>query len=178
MNGRRRIVTRSPEQTRKLAARLAAIVKPGDMVLLAGDLGAGKTTFAQGFGSGLGVVEHLTSPTFTLMRPYRCEGGGHSGVTTLVHADLYRLDNLAEVVDLGLGELVDDGAVALVEWGDLAEPVLGPEVLVVELVRGDLADEREVNFETRGAEWSSRHGAIDEALEPFAQRDVRGNPDQ
>ncbi len=97
---------------------------PGDVLLLSGDLGAGKTTFAQGFGRALGVDEPVTSPTFTLVRQYETTAGA-TGVRNLLHADVYRLDNLGEIVDLGLGQLVEDGGVALVEWGDAAEPVLG-----------------------------------------------------
>jgi len=126
--------TGSPDQTRALAGVVAAACLPGDVLLLAGDLGAGKTTFAQGFGAGLGVVEPITSPTFTLVRQYPLDRDGP--VRTLLHADVWRLDHLHEIVDLGLGELVEDGAVALVEWGDAAEPVFGADALVVELAAG------------------------------------------
>ena len=118
---------------------LAGLCVPGDVLLLVGDLGAGKTTFAQGFGAGLGVVEPVTSPTFTLVRQYPVPlpaGSGHPGIRTMLHADVYRLDHLHEIVDLGLAELVEDGAVALVEWGDAAEPVLGDGSLEVELAAG------------------------------------------
>ena len=101
--------------TRALAAALAPVCRPGDVLLLSGDLGAGKTTFAQGFAPALGVDEPVTSPTFTLVR---LRGrAGPTGVRTLLHADVYRLDHLGEIADLGLGQLVEDGAVALVEWG-------------------------------------------------------------
>lgn len=118
--------TASPEETRRLAAALATVARRGDVVVLAGTLGAGKTTFAQGFARGLGVDGPVTSPTFTLVRQYPC-ALGH-----LLHADVYRLDRLVEVSDLGLGELVDEG-VALVEWGDVAIPVLGPVAWTVTL---------------------------------------------
>ncbi len=127
--------TGSPDQTRALAGVVAAACLPGDVLLLAGDLGAGKTTFAQGFGAGLGVTEPITSPTFTLVRQYPV--GRDGPVLTLLHADVWRLDHLHEIVDLGLGELVEDGAVALVEWGDAAGPVLGADALAVALVAGD-----------------------------------------
>ena len=126
----------SADETRRLAAALSSSVRRGDVVVLAGPLGAGKTTFAQGFARGLGVEGPVTSPTFTLVRQYRCRLG------QLVHADLYRLDHLAEVDDLGLAELVEQG-VALVEWGDVAEPALSPVTYTVRLRPvGD--DEREV----------------------------------
>ncbi len=127
------VVTSGPAETKAVAAVLAGRCRPGDILLLAGDLGSGKTTFAQGFGAALGVAGAVTSPTFTLVRQYPCGPAGGS-VRTLLHADLYRLDHLAEVVDLGLGELVEDAAVALVEWGDVAEPVLGAGALTVRIV--------------------------------------------
>jgi tRNA threonylcarbamoyladenosine biosynthesis protein TsaE len=118
--------TSSPDETRRLAGALATVARPGDLVVLAGTLGAGKTTFAQGFARALGVEGPVTSPTFTLVRQYPCALG------QLVHADVYRLDQLAEVADLGLGELVEDG-VALVEWGDVALPALGQVAWTVTL---------------------------------------------
>lgn len=138
----------SPEETRALAARLASAARPGDVVVLAGSLGAGKTTFAQGFARGLGVRGPVTSPTFTLVRQYPCALG------QLVHADVYRLDQLAEVADLGIAELVERG-VALVEWGDVVTPALEPVTWTVEIstvaasddgrtltIRGDADDRR------------------------------------
>jgi len=116
----------SAEGTRGIAAALAALARRGDVVVLAGTLGAGKTTFAQGFARGLGVEGPVTSPTFTLVRQYPCRLG------LLVHADVYRLEHLAEVADLGLPQLADDG-VALVEWGDAAVPALGPVTWTVTL---------------------------------------------
>ena len=131
--------TAGADDTRALAGALASLCRVGDVVLLAGDLGAGKTTFAQGFGRALGVVERITSPTFTLVQQYPCED---PVVRTVLHADVYRLDHLSEVVDLGLSELVEDGAVALVEWGDVVAPVFGEGTLVVRLEAGrsDSAD--------------------------------------
>lgn len=110
----------------------ATVLAPGDVVLLTGRLGAGKTTFAAGVARGLGVTDRVTSPTFTMVREHRCEND--RGIATLLHADLYRVESLAEVLDLALGELVEESAVALVEWGDLAAGVLGRDVLTVEVV--------------------------------------------
>ena len=90
--------TESAAATRDLAAVVAGLCAAGDIVALAGELGSGKTVWVQGFARGLGVEEPVTSPTFTLVRPYR----GHK--LLLVHADLYRLDRLSEVVDLALFE--------------------------------------------------------------------------
>ena len=127
------VETASAADTRSAAAALATLARPGDIVLLVGGLGAGKTTFAQGFARALGVRGPVTSPTFTLVRQYRC--AGVDGVDQLVHADVYRLDSLAEVEDLAIDELVDDAAVALIEWGDAAAPVLGADPLRVVLTR-------------------------------------------
>jgi tRNA threonylcarbamoyladenosine biosynthesis protein TsaE len=149
--------TDGAEATRALAAGLARLAEPGDVVLLVGGLGAGKTTFAQGFARGLGVAGPVTSPTFTLVRQYVCEGR----VNRLLHADVYRLESLAEVADLALVEQVEpgsahDGAVVLVEWGDAAAPALGPDPLVVTLVPGDDDDARTVTVAGRGERWRRR----------------------
>ena len=130
------VVTRRPSRptaTRALAGRLARVCRPGDVVLLVGDLAAGKTVFAQGFAAALGVPGPVTSPTFALVRQYRC--GRASAVRQLIHADVYRTASLDEVVDLALAELVEEDAVALVEWGDLAAPALGESALEVTLGR-------------------------------------------
>ena len=132
------LVTYSADQTRELAGAVARSCLPGDVVLLVGDLGAGKTTFAQGFGAALGITESITSPTFVLVHQYPVLKAGP--VQVLLHADVYRLDSLHEIVELGLGELVEDGGVALVEWGDAAEPVLGSGALAVRLDMTDPAD--------------------------------------
>jgi tRNA threonylcarbamoyladenosine biosynthesis protein TsaE len=157
--------TRGAEGTRELAAALARLAEPGDVVLLVGGLGAGKTTFAQGFARGLGVNGPVTSPTFTLVRQYRCEGR----VRQLVHADVYRLDSLAEVADLGLVELAEPGsahhgAVVLVEWGDVAAPALGDDPLVVTLAVGDDDEDRTVTVAGSGGRWAARRAGVAAAL--------------
>ena len=93
--------TRSVEATRQVAAALEPLLRPGDVILLSGDLGAGKTAFVQGLAAALGVKEQVTSPTFTLAASYE-------GRLRLHHLDVYRLDNLAEVLDLDLPELLED----------------------------------------------------------------------
>jgi tRNA threonylcarbamoyladenosine biosynthesis protein TsaE len=145
--------TKSPDDTRELAAAVAGVVHEGDVVLLAGELGSGKTVFAQGFGRGLGVEEPVTSPTFTLLRTYE-------GRITLVHADVYRLDHLQEVVDLALPELLDEGGVALVEWGDMAAATLAPDFLEVGLELGAGDDDRVLTLRAVGGRWSARLGVL------------------
>jgi tRNA threonylcarbamoyladenosine biosynthesis protein TsaE len=166
--------TAGPDQTRSMARSLAPLCAPGDVVLLAGGLGAGKTTFAQGFGAGLGITEPITSPTFTLVRHYAVTGraggeGGPDRVRTLLHADVYRLDRVHEIVDLGLGQLVEDGGVALVEWGDVAEPVLGEGSLAVALSadRDDDDDHRLISVRATGTAWASRWAALRAGLSPW-----------
>ena len=124
------------------------------MVLLVGDLGAGKTVFAQGFAAALGVEGPVTSPTFALVRHYRC--GQASAVRTLIHADVYRTESLDEVVDLALAELVEEDAVALVEWGDLAAPALGESALEVTLAvpTPSAPPDRVSGRSSAGARWS------------------------
>jgi tRNA threonylcarbamoyladenosine biosynthesis protein TsaE len=158
--------SQGPADTRRLAGAVAWVVQPGDVVVLTGDLGAGKTTFAQGFAAALGVDEPVTSPTFALVRPYRCAG---PAVRTMLHADVYRLDAIAEVADLGLAQLVEDAAVALVEWGERAVPVLGPDPLTVVLVPGAGEDERLVRvLAPGGPSWAPRLEVLRRALEVAA----------
>jgi tRNA threonylcarbamoyladenosine biosynthesis protein TsaE len=125
----------SAEATRRAGQEFAQLLRPGDVVLLAGQLGAGKTTFTQGVGRGLGVTERVTSPTFTMVRQH--DSVNDLGITTLHHADVYRVGSLDEVLDLALGELVEEDAVALVEWGDIATSVFGRDVLTVTFLLDD-----------------------------------------
>lgn len=160
--------TDSAEATREAAAALAVLCVPGDVLLLSGDLGAGKTTFAQGFGRALGVEEQVTSPTFTLVRQYEVRDSPN-GVRNLLHADVYRLDRLGEIADLGLGELVEDGGVALVEWGEAAEPVLGRGALSLVLVADpDAESRRTVTVTAAGPSWADRWDRLVAALEPWS----------
>ena len=164
------LATPSAAATRELAAAVAARCLPGDVLLLSGDLGAGKTTFAQGFGSALGIEEPVTSPTFTLVRQYGV-ADGPGGIRVLLHADVYRLEHLAEIADLGLGQLVEDGGVALVEWGEAAAPVLGDGALAVGLVADpDHEDRRTVTVGADGPAWAARWSALDSALAPWRVR--------
>lgn len=149
--------TKSADDTREMAAQVATLAKPGDLILLAGDLGAGKTAFAQGFGRALGVDEPIVSPTFTLVRTY-------PGRMPMLHVDVYRLDHLQEVVDLGLAEMLDEGGVALIEWGDMAAPSLPADFLEVRIDYGDADDERRFDFRIVGPSWAPRNRALQTAL--------------
>ncbi len=119
----------SATATEAAGQAFADVLAPGDVVLLSGPLGAGKTTFVRGLARGLGVVERATSPTFTMVRQHRCHNA--RGIETLHHADLYRVGSIDEVLDLALGELVEEQSVAVIEWGEIAAPIFGVDVLRV-----------------------------------------------
>lgn len=146
--------------TRAIGAELAPFLRPGDAIALTGELGAGKTTFTQGVARGLGVAGAVVSPTFTLVREYR------GGRLPVVHADVYRLDRVQDVIDLGLDEIAEDG-VLLVEWGDAVEGLLPPVHLIVELTIPGDDDERAVTIVGTGDPWALRWERLERALEPW-----------
>lgn len=175
---------RSVDDTRNLAAALAELARPSDLLVLVGDLGAGKTAFTQGFGRGLGIDEQITSPTFALVRSY-------TGRLDLYHLDVYRLEQVAEALDLGLSELLDDGSVTIIEWGDTIAPVLPHDYLEVHLrfpdadefdaarspgdpgehdEHGDVVEveQRVIELRPIGARWSARVRALGAAVAPWA----------
>lgn len=118
------VVTRDPAETRALAAALAAAARPGDLISLVGELGAGKTQFAKGFGAGLGITDTIVSPSFVLMAEYR-------GRLPLFHVDLYRLADAAEAL---AGGLIDDRqaeGVTVIEWAERLADALPAERLDV-----------------------------------------------
>jgi tRNA threonylcarbamoyladenosine biosynthesis protein TsaE len=152
--------TTSVEETKAVAAALASVVRPGDVLLLGGEMGAGKTAFAQGLAAGLGVIDTVTSPTFTLLHTYE-------GRYKVHHADVYRLERLGEVADLALGELADDDdAIVLVEWGDVVASALGTDMMTVHLdmVGPDDADARVISVTASGSRWTARWAQVQSAL--------------
>ena len=149
MNAVIEIVSQGPEQTEAVAGALAPELRDGDLVVLAGDLGAGKTRFTKGLAAGLGVTETVTSPTFTLVNRY------DDGRLVLHHLDVYRLDDLSETLDLDLPELLESG-VTVIEWGDEIDAVLPADHLTVRIEHGADDDERRIRFEPGGAEWAQR----------------------
>jgi len=154
------VATTSVEQTRALAEELAGLARPGDVVVLAGDLGAGKTAFVQGFGRGLGVRDRITSPTFTLVHVYE-------GRLPIHHLDVYRLEQLNEALDLGLPEILDEGGVVLIEWGDAILPVLPHDYLEVRLTFGDGDDDRILDLRAVGGAWAGRGPAVARCAAPW-----------
>ena len=153
-----RLHTASSEATKAVAGLVAEHVRPGDLLLLVGELGAGKTTFAQGFALGLGIDEPVTSPTFTLARTY-------PGRLPMNHVDVYRLDRMAEVGDLALAELIDSNGVTLIEWGDAILAALPPAYLEVRLELGDEPDDRDIFVRAVGQDWLSRLPVLAATLE-------------
>ncbi len=153
--------TTSVDDTRALAAEVAPLARPGDLLLLAGDLGAGKTAFVQGFAAGLGVTDAVTSPAFVLARPY-------PGRLTLLHLDVYRLEHIQELHDLGISELLDDGGVTVIEWGDVVAPALPADFLEVRLAPGDDDDERLLTMRWVGPAWPPRASALRRAVAAWA----------
>ena len=153
--------TEGVEATRDLARAVAGMVAPGDVILLSGELGAGKTAFAQGFGDALGVTEQITSPTFTLARHYE-------GRLPLHHIDVYRLERLSEMQDIGIPELLDSGGVLLIEWGDAIAPAIPAEYLDIRLSYGEGDDERDLQLRCVGGRWSSRLRSLGECIGPWA----------
>lgn len=138
------IKTFSAAETRALGEKLAPLLKPGDVICLNGDLGAGKTAFSQGVARGLGVTDPVTSPTFTLINEYQ-------GRLPLYHFDVYRLGGPEEMEDLGYEEYFYGRGVCLIEWAQLVEDVLPEDRLDITLTRGaDLADTRVVELVPAG----------------------------
>ena len=149
----REVLTRSPEETIELGRRLARELLAPVVVLLIGDLGAGKTTLAKGLVAGLGVAaeEEVTSPTFTLVHEYR---KGYGDALRVYHVDLYRIESLQDLGTLGLEDLIAERAVVIVEWGEklgssFRNPWPGSRVLEI---RMEAVDDTERRIEIRPAE--------------------------
>jgi tRNA threonylcarbamoyladenosine biosynthesis protein TsaE len=155
-----RLHTSDCDATRALAAALAGVLVAGDVVLLAGEMGAGKTAFAQGLGSGLGVTDQITSPTFTIAQEY-------AGRLTMHHLDVYRLGHLNEVLDVGLGEIIEEDGVVVIEWGDAVVPLLPRDYLQVRLAFGEGDDHRVLELDLVGHRWSARDRVLAERLGPW-----------
>jgi tRNA threonylcarbamoyladenosine biosynthesis protein TsaE len=148
--------------TSAIAASLAGVARRGDLIVLAGEMGAGKTAFAKGFGEAIGVSEPITSPTYTLVHSYP------AGRLTLHHADIYRLTSLHEVADLAFSELLESDGIVIVEWGDVVAGSLGDHVLVrLQFDEGD-DEAREIVITAAGRSWAARWAEIERRLAAFA----------
>lgn len=151
--------TSSPADTQAFAAALSAHMRVGDLVVLAGDLGAGKTCFTQGLGVGLGIDERMTSPTFTLINRY------DRGRIELNHLDVYRLDDIAETLDLDLPELLEVG-LTVIEWGEEISEVLPVDHLTIRLryPAEGADDDRVIEIEAGGPTWEARSSELAAAV--------------
>ncbi|MFI5047725.1 MAG: tRNA (adenosine(37)-N6)-threonylcarbamoyltransferase complex ATPase subunit type 1 TsaE [Acidimicrobiia bacterium] len=145
--------THGAGETLALAERVGGLLRGGDVLSLSGDLGAGKTVFAKGVARALRVRDAVVSPTFTVVREY-------AGTLRLVHVDVYRLDRVQELHDVGWDDLLDGDSVALVEWGDRVGPLLPTDRLEVRIDLGDTDDDRTVTFTLTGSAWVVRGDAL------------------
>jgi len=147
-----------PEDTAAIARAIAAVLVPNDVLVLGGDLGAGKTTFTKALGAALGIEESITSPTFTLHQQY------DGGRLMLHHLDVYRIDQIEEVVDLALPELFESGGAVVLEWGDTIAPALPADYVLVSFEFGDGDDDREISLTAIGQSWMKRVPALKKTL--------------
>jgi tRNA threonylcarbamoyladenosine biosynthesis protein TsaE len=136
-------VSRSPEQTRRLGMRLGALMRAGDVVCLAGDLGSGKTTLVQGIARGWGSLDSVSSPTFVLVNVYQRPDSRH-----LHHLDAYRLESALEAEDLDLDAMLESGAL-VIEWADRIQAVLPEDHLWIEM-RWNADEQRGMVFLAHG----------------------------
>jgi tRNA threonylcarbamoyladenosine biosynthesis protein TsaE len=143
------VIAQTPEELRSYGAALGAVARPGDLLVLTGPLGAGKTVFAQGLAIGLGVRERVTSPTFVIAHVHR------DGRVPFVHVDAYRLSSVAEVDDLDLDASLAESVTA-VEWGSGLVEGLADAWLEVRIARGVDDEVRAVTYEPHGGDWPAR----------------------
>ena len=155
------------DDTHAFGRRLAAVLRPGDLLLLTGPLGAGKTALAQGIGAGLGVLGAITSPTFVIARVHRPDPA-RGGAVPLVHADAYRLgdkpDPRLEIDDLDLDASAED-SVTVVEWGEGLVEHLNDEYLQVRIDRLD-DDTRVIDLVPHGGDWADRLTRLNDGATP------------
>ncbi len=121
-----KLVTHNPEETQEFGKRCGELSKPGDIFLLTGELGAGKTCLTQGIAFGLGIKEYALSPTFVIMRQLK-------GRLPLYHIDLYRLDRLEETADLGLDDYLYGDGISVIEWAEKAMSLMPAEHLLIQI---------------------------------------------
>ena len=147
------VLLATPSDTHEFGRRLAAVLRPGDLVVLNGPLGAGKTALTQGIGAGLGVVGRVVSPTFVIARVHQ------GGRIPLLHVDAYRLGSLAEVDDMDLDVAIED-SVTVVEWGAGLVEQLTDARLEVSIERAPESEVRSVRLTPVGDEWALRIAAL------------------
>lgn len=152
-----KIISKSEEQTYKLGEYIGKALQQGDIICLTGDLGAGKTAFTKGIGIGLDIQEFITSPTYTIINEY-------DGRISLFHFDVYRLEGVEEMYELGYEEyFFGDGAV-VIEWADIVKDIIPQERLWITILRGKEENTREIMFDASG----ERYQKLIKELEQYA----------
>jgi tRNA threonylcarbamoyladenosine biosynthesis protein TsaE len=153
--------TSDAKETEAVGEALGAQLRVGDLVVLTGDLGTGKTTFTKGLARGLGVTDRVTSPTFTIVQEY-------DGRVPVAHVDVYRLERIQELHDFGFEELLES-RVTVVEWGEAIALVLPRDRVDVRIAMDETrdSDARVVEITPAGGSWRARQAALDDALRAF-----------
>lgn len=136
------IKTYTPEETYNLGVRIGTQLKPGDIVVMNGDLGAGKTHLTKGIAEGLEVSDYITSPTFTIVNEY-------SGRLPLYHFDVYRIEDIHEMYEIGFEEYIYGRGVSIIEWGDMIRELLPEEVIDIRISKLK-DDERKIIIDDKG----------------------------
>jgi tRNA threonylcarbamoyladenosine biosynthesis protein TsaE len=136
------LITCSPEETQRIGADIGERAEAGDLILLVGDLGTGKTCLTQGIARGLGLADYISSPSFVLVREYQ-------GRLNLYHIDLYRLNDIREIAELGMSDYLNGEGICVVEWADRGGNSLPVEHLLIGFEHLAV-NERRLQFEPRG----------------------------
>jgi len=152
----------TPEDTMAVGEAVASLIRAGDAVALTGELGAGKTPFVRGAARALGFDGAVASPTFTLVREYQ-------GRVRIYHVDVYRLERVQDVLDLGLDEMEAEGGVLLVEWGDAVEGFLPDDHLLAEITLVSEGDARRIVVTGVGPSWATRWERLERLTEPWGR---------
>ncbi|MGI6064934.1 MAG: tRNA (adenosine(37)-N6)-threonylcarbamoyltransferase complex ATPase subunit type 1 TsaE [Bacillota bacterium] len=158
------IQTYSPQETIALAERFASYLNPGTVIALSGELGAGKTMFAKGVAKGLGVNEHITSPTFTIINEYY-------GQVPFYHMDAYRLSDESEALDIGMEDYFSYSGIILVEWPERVETLLPAECIKINIAKGYQDDGQEyriIHFTAKGR-------LLEKLMGEFVENEIAGN---
>ncbi|WP_425446301.1 tRNA (adenosine(37)-N6)-threonylcarbamoyltransferase complex ATPase subunit type 1 TsaE [Dethiothermospora halolimnae] len=137
-----KIITNNPQETENLGYKLGKTLEAGDIICLIGDLGAGKTTLTKSIAKGLDIDDYITSPTFTLIKEYE-------GRYPLYHFDVYRINDVDEMYDLGYEEYIFGEGVSIIEWANIIDDILPKEKLIIDIKRKDI-NKREINIYGEG----------------------------
>jgi tRNA threonylcarbamoyladenosine biosynthesis protein TsaE len=147
----------SPEDTAKLGKAIGESLSGGEVLCFSGDLGAGKTTLTKSIAEGMGIVDYITSPTFTIINEY-------DGEISLYHFDVYRLGDCDELYDIGYEDYIDSDGVCIIEWSNLVEDALPNDRLEIRLLRTGDMDERSIELEAKGQKYEKLIESIEGKL--------------